>query len=392
MKLRLLYLTHNLVGLGGSYQRSMGLARAMAARGHTVTLMGGRPSPGLRAMSQSIDGVQVVAPPDVAPRRIRNGGLSPMDLLGRLILVRDLSIDLVHAFDHRPCVSLPAWFLKRRRQLPLVSDWADLWGYGGVADTRSRALRHSLGGLDHWAERAWRRHATGVTAASRHLAELASKAGVDPARCLLLPAGCSVEAFEQPGKSEARRRLGLPISAKVVAHTGYAAYDEPLLTATLVRLLASEPEAMVLTTGRPPHQLGEQLVAIGRVTGWRHLGTLPHRELGVVMSAADVLLLPFSRRTINLGRYPNKLGDYLTAGRPIVTNPTGDVAELVGSHRIGLLAEETPQSMAAAISQLFDNPGPSYSMGERARQLATGPLSWSTLAEKVEAFYVTLTG
>jgi hypothetical protein len=99
-------------------------------------------------------------------------------------------------------------------------------------------------------------------------------------------------------------------------------------------------------------------VATGRPQAWRHLGSIPHRELGVVMSAADVQPLPFSQRTIKLGRYPNQLGDYL----------------------------------AAAISQLFDNPGHSQSIGERARQLATGPLSWSTLAERVECFYMTLTG
>jgi glycosyltransferase involved in cell wall biosynthesis len=105
------------------------------------------------------------------------------------------------------------------------------------------------------------------------------------------------------------------------------------------------------------------------------------------MACADVLLLPYTNRVVNLYRYPNKLGDYLSAGRPIVANNTGDLGRLVTEERVGLIVPDTPQAFARAAKQLFDNPALSEELGRRGRELAESKLDWRFLARDLERFY-----
>jgi glycosyltransferase involved in cell wall biosynthesis len=106
-----------------------------------------------------------------------------------------------------------------------------------------------------------------------------------------------------------------------------------------------------------------------------------------VLACADVLLLPYTNRSVNRFRYPNKLGDYLAAGRPIVTNLTGDLGQLVADERVGLIAEDTPESFARAVQRLFDDESLREELGQRGRELAESKLDWRFLAAGLERFY-----
>ena len=48
--------------------------------------------------------------------------------------------------------------------------------------------------------------------------------------------------------------------------------------------------------------------------------------------------LPLTDRAANRGRLPNKLLDYMAAGRPTVASPVGDIKTILEEHEVGLLA------------------------------------------------------
>ncbi len=55
-------------------------------------------------------------------------------------------------------------------------------------------------------------------------------------------------------------------------------------------------------------------------------GPVTYRELlPKYLAAADVFLMPYSNKISNVGRWPNKVGDYMCVGRPTVSNPVGEV-------------------------------------------------------------------
>jgi glycosyltransferase involved in cell wall biosynthesis len=100
-----------------------------------------------------------------------------------------------------------------------------------------------------------------------------------------------------------------------------------------------------------------------------------------------VFALPFKDKLANRGRWPNKLGDYLSAGRPVVSNPTGDIQELFTRYHIGLLTEETPEAFAAGLASLIDDPARAQDLGYEARSVAEQELSWAKLTLRLEEHY-----
>jgi glycosyltransferase involved in cell wall biosynthesis len=123
---------------------------------------------------------------------------------------------------------------------------------------------------------------------------------------------------------------------------------------------------------------------MGRVLVYERV---PIASLGELLACGDVMLLPFPNLGLNLGRFPNRLGDYLAAGRPVVTNTTGDVGRLVVENGIGLAADPDPQSTSRAVLQVLSDPDLASQLGARGREFAERKMAWPILASEVMAFY-----
>jgi glycosyltransferase involved in cell wall biosynthesis len=250
----------------------------------------------------------------------------------------------------------------------------------------------SLGVADHLVERWIYRLADAVTVASRELARHLSQGGRLRGQPLWIPPGANPDLIRPLAQEEARKEQGLALGRPVLCHAGFAGYDEDLLANTFVAVARRIPGVLLLTSGRAGDVLRQVLRAHGLESQWRHMGVVPYHELGSVLSCADVHLLPYRDRPINRGRFPNKLADYMASGRPVVTNPTGDLATLMEGEPFGLLAEESPEAMGSAVVGLLEHPELARAMGRRGRVLAEGRLAWSSLAEEVEQLYTDTAG
>ena len=184
-----------------------------------------------------------------------------------------------------------------------------------------------------------------------------------------------------------RRRFGLPENAAIALHAGLSPYDAEYLARSFVELVRRHPGAMLVIAGRRFPVLDRIIAEAGFSSQLVRLGMLDREALAAAMACADVLLLPYTKRAVNLYRYPNKLGDYLSAGRPIVTNDTGDLGRLVAEERVGLVVPDTPQAFALAAKQLFDDAALADELGRRGRALAESKLDWRFLARDLETFY-----
>ena len=389
--MRILMLAHN-VAWQGSAVRALSLARPLVRRGQEVTVVAARAEPGLARATSIVDGVTLVQPADVLPRRVRNGGLSPIDLAGRLALAGRIEVDVVHAFEPRPAATLPALLLRRRSEIAYVADWADLWGPEGMAAVWPRSERWTLGSFDGWLQARTRRSADAVTAISSGLARRAVALGVPPERVRIVPVGANDDLFRPGDPAAARRRLGLPADSLVVVHTGFVPFDDHLLALTWARVAEVEPRAFMLTAGRRVDELERVAGRTGTGERLRQLGMLAYGDLDDVMAAGDVMVLPYAGNTHNDARFPNRFGDYAAAGRPVVTNPTGDLGRLVERERIGRLTAPSADAMAAAIVALLHDPAERLALGRRARAFAEGAGSWRARAAVVEELYSELVG
>jgi glycosyltransferase involved in cell wall biosynthesis len=117
-------------------------------------------------------------------------------------------------------------------------------------------------------------------------------------------------------------------------------------------------------------------------------GFLPFEELPWYLGCADLFVMPFPEKIYNIGRWPSKISDYMSVGRPTITNPVGDIKSLFEKHSIGLFAKWDPQDFAQKISFLFEHPELARELGENARKVAVVEYDWKVLIGKLEGFFL----
>lgn len=373
----------------GTFLRAHSLARHLVRRGHEVTILAGAEGRSY-ARTHRLDGVEIIEAWDPLPDRARESGLSPFELVSRLRHLRRHRYDLLHCFEHRPAVALPSLRASRRWGIPCVMDWCDLWGFGGIASVRRPLPRFTLGLLDGALEERVRRGGTALTVINTALAERAR------ARCSvpvhLLPGGADSDVIVPLSREEMRRRHGLPPDAKIAVHTGLAPYDAELLAESFARVAAERKDVLLLLTGRPLPVLDRILAAAGLSDRVIQAGFVSRTVMGELMACGDAMLLPYSNRPVNVFRYPHKLGGYLAAGRPIVTNFTGDLGQLVREEQAGLTTADCPGAFAHGILSIFEDAEWGAEMGKRGRNLAESKLDWRFASEKLERIYLETLG
>jgi len=106
-----------------------------------------------------------------------------------------------------------------------------------------------------------------------------------------------------------------------------------------------------------------------------YLGVRPHAEVRSYLEAFDVCLLPHRVTEFTRSLDPLKLYEYLAAGRPVVTTPTGNAPDLAEHLLVAATADEL---VAQAERSLGDD-------GAATRRAAVAGATWEARAAQLEA-------
>jgi len=385
--MRVLMLTYELEGAGGSFVRAYSLAGGLMELGHEVTIWCARSdSAAVDRSLAAAGGIEVVGFPGILPRRLRHGGIDPVELLLRLLHIGRERCDIVHGFGHHPTVSWTARAARRLLGVPYVADWADLWCMEGIGGLRRGLSRAVLGRADNIGEPMAYTAADGLTVISSDLARRAQAFGVSSDRTHLCPVGANIDQIKPLDRDEMRSRHGLSPAIPLVCYLGFNCCDAALLGQSFVELARMQPDVTLLLIGSDIPELDAIIVDADLSARVIKTGVISLEHLGEYLACADVMLLPYLDQPLNRARYPNKLGDYMAAGRPTVTNPTGDLKDLVAATGAGLLAGENPKVFAEAVRSLLADPENANRLGRHAR-LAAESVSWRALASGLAGFY-----
>lgn len=369
----------------GTFYRALHLARHLVRREHTVTLMAMSQAERWRFRSREVDGVTLVETPDLLWGRLRSGW-DLWDALARIVWLRGRSFDLVHAFEARPIVILPALYMQRRRRLPLVLDWCDWFGAGGSVEERPNwLLRTVLRPVETFFEEHFRTWADGTTVINTVLRERAMDLGVPPETILLLPDGCDVERLQVLDRDEARRTLGLPLDQPLIGYIGAIFQRDARLMARALDLVRqTHPGAMLALIG---YCNVDVAALVAEPQAVMRTGFISYEEMNRYLAACDLCWLPLRDTGANRGRWPLKLNEYMAAGRPVVATTVGDVARVLQEHEIGLLVRDEPEELAQATIRLLEDPASRDRLGRNARRVAEEVFDWALLTERLESFY-----
>jgi glycosyltransferase involved in cell wall biosynthesis len=384
--MRILMLGLNRTGKG-TYWRTWHLARHLARRGHTLTIM--TVSPGARRHGHIFQqaGVTVLETPDALWGPLRSGW-DLWDSVYRVVWQRRRPFDVIHAFETRPINLLPV-LAARQRHVPICFDWCDWFGRGGSVEERPNALvRALLRPIETYCEEHFRAYAQATTVICTTLRDRAIALGAPPGSITLLRDGADLDGLRVLDRDVCRQRLRLAADARIVGYVGSIfPRDARLMAAAFDQLHAREPAARLLLIGYVNIAVERWVKEPSAVL---RTGPIAYEQLSDWLGACDVCWLPYHDSGANRGRYPLKLNDYLAAGRSVVATAVGDVAGILRANPIGLLCPPDPEQLADAVRQLFDDADQRRAGGLEARQLAEREFDWAQRAQTLEAVYASI--
>jgi glycosyltransferase involved in cell wall biosynthesis len=229
------------------------------------------------------------------------------------------------------------------------------------------------------AERALARHTDRLLAVGERVRDDLLRAGIGvPEQYRVLAPG--VVDRHRPDRAEARRRLGLPANAPVLAYVGrLAAVKRPDRLRAIIGMVRDEiPDAVLAVCGG-----GSRAEELHGVAGVHLLGWRPDVE--TVYAAADIAVLASD----NEGT-PLSLIEAARAGVPAVAPRVGSVPEVVADGETGLLAPADGAALARQVLALLRDPALRQRLGAAAAGRAALCFGAERLIADTERIYADL--
>jgi glycosyltransferase involved in cell wall biosynthesis len=369
--------------------RALPMAKALAARGHTVSML-------LPPWANLEDGGRVFEDGGV---RVENIDLPPRTpilfhiLTTRRLVKRALTLrpDVIHCFKPKAYAGLSAWWLwqlKRlgRSNVRLVVDTDDWEGAGGWNDRENYSWLQKR--MFAWQEQWGLRHCDALTVASRALESIAWSMGIDPSRVFYVPNGVEVGSAVsnlQPPTSNLQ-------SPTILLYTRFFEYKVERVLDVFNRVRQSVPDIRLLVVGKGLFGEEAGLLARAQAAGWgdrvEYAGWVDPVELPALFARADAAICPFDDTLLNRTKCPVKLIDLLAAGVPVVADAVGQIAEYIRHDETGVLVPSGDvTAMADAAAALLKEHRRARALGGAAARDVRARFGWARLAEMVERAY-----
>ena len=214
---------------------------------------------------------------------------------------------------------------------------------------------------------------------------------MNQADVVIAPNGVDLERFASlPSTPElARRQLNLP-SAPTVMCTGhlYAGRGADLFLA----LAKSIPQAHFVWVGGRPEDVAawKGRAATQNIPNLTFTGFIPNQNLPLYQSAADVLLMPYSRSILGSSgtadsanvASPMKMFEYMAAGRAIVTANLRVIREVLNEKNAVFCEPDDVGDWRLEIEGLLRDETRRVALGRQAKEDAKG-YTWLARAERI---------
>jgi len=195
--------------------------------------------------------------------------------------------------------------------------------------------------------------ASGLLAVSGGLADDLVALGADRGKITVHRTGLDRSVFRPLNRGECRAKLSLPADRPILACVG--ALIERKGQRFAIEALAQIPNAILVLAGAGPDdaKLRELAASLGLSDRVLLLGAVPHGDLPIVLSAADLFVLPTASEGL-----ANAWVEALACGTPVVTTPIPGAQELLTEPAYGQMVARDPAAIAAAVKELLAAPPP----------------------------------
>ncbi len=405
--------------------RALPMAKALAARGHTVIMLlppWQNPEDAGRCWDEDGVAVENISLPLRIPGLFHF--LTALRLARRALALRP---DVVHLFKPKAYSGLTHYLLARiprQRRPRLVVDTDDWEGPGGWNEIGgyTPAQRRFFA----WQERWGLTHADAVTVASRTLESLVWALGVPREQVFYIPNGVSSSSFSilHPPSSTLHPPSSsiLHPPSSILLYTRFFEFPVSRVIELLQRVRERVPEARLLVVGKGlfgeeeelfnlavqsgltiTHHVSRLTLDVSRLTldvsrltsdvsrftsDVTYCGWVPSDTLPAYFAQADLAIYPFDDTLVNRAKCAVKLRDLLAAGVPVVAEAVGQNREMIRHGETGWLVPpgDVP-SFAEAVVRLLEDAQLRERLGQAAARDVRERFAWERLVETVERAY-----
>jgi glycosyltransferase involved in cell wall biosynthesis len=291
-------------------------------------------------------------------------------------------VDLVWGTSPPIFQGATAWALARLKGASFLFEVRDLWPAFavGVGVLRQPLLIR----LSEWLESFLYCHADRVLVNSPGFIEHVRGRGAR--RVELVPNGADTHMFDPGTDGGAFRRENQLVGKFVALYAGAHGMSNDLgVVLQAAGLLVDRPEIAIVLLGDGKEK--PALIAQAQSLGLKNvsfLPSIPKAQMPQALAAADACIAILKPIPLYATVYPNKVFDYMAAGRPVVLAIDGVIRQLVERSGAGLFVPPgDAASLAQAIRRLADDLQMGKAMGARGRRAVEANFDRARLAQQL---------
>lgn len=291
-------------------------------------------------------------------------------------------VDLIWGTSPPIFQGVTAWLLARLKRVPFLFEVRDLWPAFAIAVGVLRnpfLVRASL-----WLEQFLYQHADRVMVNSPGFIDHVTGKGAR--RVVLIPNGAAPEMFDPLADGRSFREANHLDGKFIVVYAGAHGLSNDLqVILEAANQLSSSSNICFLLVGdgkeKPRLQAQAAEFDLKNVC---FLPPVPKEQMEEVLAAADAAIAILKPLDLYKTTYPNKVFDYMAAGRPVILAIDGVIRQVVESAGAGIpVPPGNAQAIAQAACDLANDPVGARSMGMAGRRYIEHNFNRKMLAEKL---------
>jgi len=309
-------------------------------------------------------------------------------------IVKRYTPNVVIASSTYPLDIFPAYLIAKKTNARLIFEVHDLWPLTPI-ELGGYSKYHPFIMIMQLAENFAYRKSDYVVSLLPKAYEYMKNHGLAPHKFVHIPNGISLEEWEESNEEipEEHRKLieKLKMEGKfIVGYAGAHGLANALdILIDSAQLLRNEPIAVVLVGDGPEKEKLKEKVSRFKLDNVFFLSSVSKLSIPKLLSMMDALYIGCRKEPLyRFGVSPNKLMDYMMAGKPIIHSITAG-NDLVQDAQCGIsVPAEDSYQIALAIKKLMSMSEEERElMGNRGKEYVRRYHTYTVLAEKCEKLF-----
>ena len=280
------------------------------------------------------------------------------------------NVDVVMGTSPPIFQAVSAWLVSVIRRRPFILEVRDLWPAFLVemGVLKNRLLIKVF----KWLELFLYNRACHIIVNSPAYEDYLIDQGMARQKITVVPNGVDPSMFNPDGDGAQFRdkhQLGDCFVLTYAGAIGKANDIDTLLEAARILIKDHEDIRILLIGSGMERNRLESVASQYNISNVQFLGSIPKPELAMALAASDACVATLKNIKMFSTTYPNKVFDYMAAGRPTILAIDGVIREVIERANGGIFVTPgTPGQLAAAILELYHDRDQCSAMGRNARE------------------------